>query len=572
MKSDRQWQLLSQEIPQDLSELQEILLKLRKIEDKAEFFSPAHPMELKTKQFGFSSQVIKKAMDKLFLARERKTPIVIFGDYDADGICAASILWRVMHELGFAVTPFIPSRLKHGYGLNVTSAQAVLTEHGPQLIITVDNGIVAFEAVEWLKEQRVEVIITDHHQPEWDKQGKERLPNAVAVLQTDQVCGAGVAWLVSKMLVDKIGSEFGEKTQREQLLTNQLDLCALATIADQVPLTGFNRSFIFHGLQVLRQTLRPGLLALAAVAGHKVDKVDEGKLGYQLAPRLNALGRLAEGIVGVRLLCTNSRTKAESIAGELNNLNLSRQDLTESALTQAEVQVTEQLSESLLIVYAPNFHEGVIGLVAGRLTEKYHKPAIAIGGEGETLKASARSVVGVNITELIRQVKADLLNVGGHPLAAGFSVHKDNLYIVINKLQELAKTQIDPILLQPKIIAECKLPPSLINIQTAQTLLKFAPFGQGNHQPVFMIEDLELISTQVIGAEGKHLKLALKLSSGQQPQLLTALYWHHAHLQDQLEIGAKFSFIAKLEINTWRDRQSLQLGVIAVASSPVQLT
>ncbi len=572
MKSDRKWQLLSQQIPHDLAELEEILLKLRQIEDEDQFFSPTHPLELEIKKFGFSAREIKKAMDKLLLARERKTPIVIFGDYDADGICAASILWRVMHELGFAVTPFIPSRLKHGYGLNVNSAQAVLTEHNPKLIITVDNGIVAFEAVEWLKEQGVEVIITDHHQPEWDKQGKERLPKAVAVLQTDQVCGAGVAWLVSKMLVDKIGTEFGEKTQREQLLTNQLDLCALATIADQVPLTGFNRSFILHGLQVLRQTLRPGLLALAAVAGHKVDKVDEGKLGYQLAPRLNALGRLAEGIVGVRLLCTNSRTKAESIAGELNNLNLSRQDLTESALTQAEVQVAEQLSESLLIVYAPNFHEGVIGLVAGRLTEKYYKPAIAIGGEGETLKASARSVVGVNITELIRQVKADLLNVGGHPLAAGFSVHKDNLYLVINKLQKLAKTQIDPILLQPKIIAECKLPPSLINIQTAQTLLKFAPFGQGNHQPVFMIEDLELVSTQVIGAEGKHLKLALKLLSGQQPQLLTALFWHHAHLQDQLEIGAKFSLIAKLEVNTWRERQSLQLGVIAVASSPVQLT
>lgn len=558
------WKLKSSTVPQSLVELEELLLKSRGIKDADAFFQPTKPSELNLSALGFDLEEINKACQLLHKAHQDQTPIVIFGDYDADGICATSILWRLLFDAGFKITPFIPNRMDHGYGLNEKSAQAVLQTLAPKIIITVDNGIVAHEAVAFLNKQGIQVVITDHHQPEKDKQGQTTWPKASAVLQTDQACGAGVAWLVGKLILTNLHQKLSDED--EEKLSQELDLCALATIADQVPLVGVNRSFAHWGLELLRRTTRPGLLALLEQAGVKLEQVDEGRVSYALAPRINALGRLAQGIVGVRLLCTKSTNKARELAEELNALNLERQDITQTALDLAEQQVATQIDQHLLVIYSPDFHEGVIGLIAGKLCERYYKPVIVLAGVSEVLKASARSVSGVNITELIRLVKTDLVDVGGHPLAAGFSVLSSKLKLVTDKLQALAKEQIKPELLQPTLEAECQLPTTLITLETAKSLVKYAPFGQVNPEPRFVLGNLELVSSKLVGKEGKHLKLILKIgktdASSQQLQLLTALYWGNGHQQKHLSLGTKLNILAKLEINTWRDKSSLQAVII----------
>lgn len=541
------WQLQSTKIPQNTVELEELMLGLRKIQELENFFQPDHPSQLEPTKLGIDPTQLKTALKILTKAHQQQLPIVVFGDYDADGICATSIMWRTLYDLGYKITPFIPNRQEHGYGLSVKSAQAVVQALQPKLVITVDNGIVANQAVNWLKQQQIQVIITDHHQPELDKNGQISLPVADAILQTDQVCGAGVAWLVAKAVATSN-------------LDDQLDLCALATIADQVPLVGANRSFAYWGIQALRNTKRPGLVALFNRAGISQAEIDEGKISFGLAPRINALGRLAQGIEGVRLLCTNSTSKAQLLASQLDELNSQRQDITQTAIDLAENQLKDQHHQHLLFVYSPDFHEGVIGLVAGKLSERYHRPTVVLGGDGAVIKASARSISGVNITEFIRQIKSDLVDVGGHFLAAGFSVEKSKIGTIKTKLQKLAIEQIAATLLLNNVAADCVLSHSMINVETFLVVQKFAPFGQANREPLFIFQNLNLISSKLIGREDQHLKLILKTSDS---RVVTALFWRNGHQQQSLVSGGtKLNVLAKISANEWKGKITPQLEVV----------
>ena len=536
-----QWHVLSPDTPHTLSELFNILLHNRKIVAADIFFHPPNPNALSVAEVGIAVSAMQRAVGHITRAIKNKEKIVIFGDYDADGICATAVLWQVLAACKADVLPFLPNRQDHGYGLSVRALDDLCTETKPALIITVDNGIVAHAAAQSAQARGIDLIITDHHVPE---SGLDNLPPAVAIIHTTKLCGTTVAWFLARELAPELASD-------------HLDLCAIATIADQVPLTECNRAFAFHGVPALRQTTRPGLLALIAASALIQTEITSGSVGFHIAPRINAAGRVGDGYTALRLLCTTKQAAATALAQELSTVNAERQTMTLTSFAEAQLQVVSQLEQSLLIVSSSEYHEGVIGLVAGRLAEQYHRPAIAIAiGESEA-KGSARSIRGINIVEIIREVRGDLLSVGGHPLAAGFSLTTSNVELVTQRLLAVAQAKIDPQLLVKTKRVECELPHPLATLSTAQELTKFEPFGMGNMRPRFLLKNISILDVRTLGKSGKHCKLLIALETGTQ---VPVLWWNCGEI-DQQELASRTELAVKLDSNEWHGKQSLQLVV-----------
>lgn len=532
-----QWRFLDVTRPQSADDVERILLKNRQVDDPGVFFNPPDPTGLSLASVGLQAPVVRKATKRLLAAIEKKQRVLVFGDYDADGICATAILWEALHSLGAEVLPFIPHREKHGYGLTWAALEELKQHPLPDLLITVDTGITALDAVKKLTKAGVEVIITDHHQPE------SELPPAAVVVHTPEISGAGVAWFLARELSTAAAGR-------------SLELAALATVSDLMPLRGANRSLVFHGLRKLNATDRPGLKALFELAGLRNKPIDAGTIGYVLAPRINAMGRLSHGLDALRLLCTTDARRAKQLATVVQDTNADRQQLTDDLIQLARAQVHTQRQESLLIVHSPEFHEGVIGLIAGKLTEWYAKPTIVISTRGEIAKGSARSVPGVNITELIRSGREYLLEVGGHPMAAGFGLEPAQLNALITHLMAVAQERIDPELLQKTLDIECELPLELAQ-ETAVMMKRFAPFGQGNPQPIFAFKKVQLTALQTVGNQGQHLKLTITNERSHKP--LSVLAWGKGEAADQLSVGEIINLAGILEINTWRDTETTQI-------------
>ncbi|MEA2056376.1 MAG: single-stranded-DNA-specific exonuclease RecJ [Patescibacteria group bacterium] len=530
------WIYLSEKIPQNRQELLKILLDNRHIDSNSFFLKPKNPLDFKLSSLKIKAQQIDKAKKRITKAKKNQETVVIFGDYDADGIVASSILWLVFKEIGVKAIPFIPSRDKHGYGISVKALKEVVKKYSPSLIITVDNGIVAHEAAAWLDKKEIDLIITDHHQPDKKK------PKAVAVVHSTKICGGAVAWILSRELIGKKAEKY-------------LDLVGIATIADQMKLVEANRSFAYFGIKALQKTKRIGLKAMFEVA--KIDQAQTNSftIGFGLAPRINAVGRLDRGIRAVRLLCTNDSQAAKSIARKLDRINQKRRKLTEEQLALAEELVDH--SKKLLFVASDQFHNGIIGLIAGRLTEKYHKPSIAVTTKDKLAKASARSVNGVHITNLIKESEQLLESVGGHELAAGFSVKKENLEDLQNQLAKKAKS-IKDTCLEAGLRVEMKLPVNLLDLETVKIIDQLKPFGLGNYPPLFALENLQVVDVFKIGKNKKHLKIALK-SLNSDHQFFKAIFWNRGYLADKLKPGEKVDLAASLKINRWQGKVELQL-------------
>jgi len=533
-----QWKFLTEKIPQTVDDLEQILLDNRRIIDVNSFFNPLKPDQISLEDVGIDLEQVRTAKERILQAIEKKEQILVFGDYDADGICATAILWETLYDLGAKVLPFIPHREKHGYGLTWAAIAELEQQSLPKLIITVDTGIVALEAVEQLMDKGVEVIITDHHQPEAD------LPAALAIVHTTEISGSAVAWFLAR--------EFDET-----VANRSLDLVALATVADMMPLRATNRSLVFHGLKAINQTKRLGLQTLIKMANLDKKPIDAGVIGYAIAPRINAMGRLSHGLDALRLLCTTNKARAVKLATLVDDTNASRQQLTEDLLQLAKQQVLGQKKESLLIAHSPEFHEGIIGLIAGKLTEWYGKPTIVINTSGDIAKASARSIPGVNITELIRTGREYLLEVGGHPMAAGFGFEHSNLNDLMNHLYQIAKENIDQALLQKTLKIECLLPLKIVDKDLVKVINKFTPFGQTNPKPIFALQDLRIVEVQTVGNQGQHLKLILRDAGD--GATITALAWGKGEIAVNLMSDSLVSVAGLVEVNQWRDRTTMQL-------------
>lgn len=561
------WRYKSQQIPQNLEELRHLLIESRNIENQETFFHPLHPEKISLESVSIDNEQMRWAVRRILEAIKQQQKIVVFGDYDADGITATAIVWLALRQLGARnVMPFIPHREKHGYGISDRSLDDLLDKskenEKPDLIVTVDNGIVAHQAIARVKKAGIDIIVTDHHQPE------EKLPEADAIVHSTKLCGASVAW----MLVREVFNQASKTNNDLNLDPNKyLDLVGIGTIADQVPLKEANRSFAIFGLEALRKTNRVGLQELFNLAGIDQADIDTYHVNYVIAPRINAMGRLEHGLDALRLLCSEKRTAASQRAAVLQETNNRRQEITYDSVEAAQHQAQLWQDEHLIIVHSQDYHEGVIGLIAGKLSEKFYKPAIAISIGDQISKASARSVIGVNIVELIRQVREDLLEVGGHPMAAGFGFETSKLETVTNKLKNLARKTIDKDLLQPLLNLECKLPFELIDQELVEMIDTFSPFGSANRKPVFSIENVLVRDIFTIGKEKQHLKLIVEANdtfTGLLPKMMTCLAWGKGELENQINPGDSITIAGILDLNQWNGKTSIQIVVKDIAQTP----
>ena len=481
---------------------------------------------------------------KLVLKAMREDrPIFIHGDYDVDGICATAVLWeKIYRDFGYKnCVPYIPDRFNEGYGLSVDSLDNILSlskdKKGMPLIITVDCGIVSSEEVSYAKSKGFEVIICDHHQ----KKGED--PEADAVLWTPKLCGAGISWILSTNL---------SKSDKDGKYLQGIDLVALATISDVQSLTGYNRSLVKYGLQELNEFKRPGLQALKDVSGISSPKMGVYEIGWIIGPRLNASGRLDSALDSLRLLCTSSYGKARELAQRLNSLNSKRQELTFSMFEESKKLYKK--GSKIILSESFDYHEGVIGLVAGKLVAEFHVPSVVISKKKDFSKGSARSIAGVNIVELLRSFDGLFESLGGHPMAAGFNIKTKYLDEFRNKIQILSEKNIK----EEDIVPELKIDAELSLEEITQKLLEFIvamePFGFGNPEPVFLTKNVEVFEVSRIGKNKDHLRLVFRDSKGNLKKGVAFGFGDFpVNPKDSVDIAYT------INENVWNDRRNIDL-------------
>lgn len=547
----KKWEVLSKSKFQtsnfDPEKLIKTLLLNRGIKSEKEIENFLNPKleSVTAKNLGIDGRQLTKAVKRIKTAISKKEMIVVFGDYDVDGITGTAIIWETLNTLTPKVMPYIPHRIDEGYGLSVKGIENVKKKYPDvSLIITVDNGIVANESVKFAGSLGIDVIITDHHVP-----GKE-LPKAQSIVHSTKVCGAAVGYVFSR--------QFSKKEN------DHLGLVVLATVADMMKLTDFNRTLLIHGLKVLHKTKRPGILALVKSSGIEQDRIGVYEIGRILGPRINAMGRLEHAMESLRLLCTNDKARAGELAEKLTSTNLERQQITFESFEHAKNLVGKN-RKKLLFISDETYEPGVIGLIAGRLAEEYYRPAIVVS-IGETYsKASARSVAGFNIIEFIRLSSHLLVDAGGHPGAAGFTVETKKLSELQDYLEKLAEKQILPSLLSRKVRIDCRMELDLIDEQMFNTLSKLSPFGYGNPEPTFLAKNITAQKIQIVGFDKKHLKLFLR---GEDKSFPAILFNFDADLD--LHIGDRVDAVYTISENEWNGNKKLELKIKDIVKTPAK--
>ncbi|MCX5893989.1 MAG: single-stranded-DNA-specific exonuclease RecJ, partial [Deltaproteobacteria bacterium] len=453
---------------------------------------------------------LEKAATRLGQAVRRGEPVAVYGDYDADGVTATAVLQQFFTELGLPCSNYIPNRLKEGYGLKVGGLKELAPK--AQLVVTVDCGISDAAAVAWAKEQGVEVIITDHHEipPE--------LPPALAVVNpkrgvADYPCrdlaGVGVALLLALGVRAELRSEGWFAKHKEPNLKSYLDLVALGTAADVVPILGENRILMRQGLKVLEASRRPGLVALKEVTKLEGKPISFRDVAFRLAPRLNAAGRLGQARCALELLLCDDLAQARLQANYLHNLNRQRQSLEEVMLKEAAALVRrEKLNQRPVMVLAKEgWHPGVLGIVAARLAEEHHRPVAMVSLQNGTGRGSARSVEGFHLFKGLQSCAAVLKRYGGHEAAAGFEVAADQIAALQEKLDQAFGEQVGPEPLRPTLKVDAQVGLAELNREFFSCLERLRPFGPGNPAPVFVCREVECLNSRVVAE--RHLKVQL---------------------------------------------------------------
>ena len=505
-----------------------------------------------------------KTVERIAKAIINKETIGIFGDYDVDGACSSAIIKSYLVSIGSKVEVHIPDRFKEGYGPN-KEALLKLKEKGCKLIITVDCGITAFEPLKIAKENNIDVIILDHHITE------PSLPEAYAIINPNRfdqegnlgyLAAAGVCFLTLVALDRKLRqTEYASNID----LRKYLDLVALATICDVVPLKYLNRAFVSSGLKVMGLRNNPGLKALFDLANIQ-EIPNEQNLGYIIGPRINAAGRLGNSKLGVELLCADNDTVANELAEKLNNLNEKRKDIQNRVLESAleKLDKVDLKSKNVIVLADVNWHEGVIGIIAGRIKDRFHKPTIIISINEEGIgKGSSRSVTGFDIGSAIiaAQQNGILISGGGHAMAAGLSLNKDNLDLLDKFLNEkfLKIEKSNERLKDFKIEAVINL--SAANNKTVQEFQKIAPFGADNIEPLIAIRNVRIINFRTVGKEGKHFSFIATDESGDRLNCI-AFNIAGSPIGDAIKTssnGPLIHIIGFLRENSFNNRPQLQI-------------
>src|SRR5581483_4072994 len=467
------------------------------------------------------------ARDRIKKAITSGEKIVIYGDYDVDGVTATAVLWEAIDRLGGNVLPYIPDRFTEGYGINAEAIKK-LADEGNKLIISVDSGVTAFDQISLAKKLGVDFIITDHHTL------PEKLPPALAIVHSTHLAGVGVAFQLARTLTTRPA----------------LDLVALGTIADVVPLVFDNRILAKFGMEELKKTNRPGLLALYEEAGLDRRKIGTYEVGFIIDPRINAMGRLGHAIDSLRILLTSDPSRARTWAKKLGATNEERRRKTLEMLEHARTQVGDGSKEKMWVVSHSSYEQGIIGLIAGRLVEEWSRPVIAIAEGKELSKGSARSIAGFNVTEAIGSAKDLLISYGGHPQAAGFTIETSLIPAFRRKMQQYIESKVKDEDLQRKIVIDAEVSPEELSLELARKLEEFAPFGVGNPTPVFLMKGLSVGEMRLL-SENKHLRVSL----GRYEAIGFGMGERGAEIRPGMRVDAVYNF----EINSWQDRERLQL-------------
>lgn len=448
-----------------------------------------------------------KAVDRLLTALRENEKIMVYGDYDVDGITATSLLYLILNKLGAQVAYYLPNRLVEGYGLSIDGIDYAASE-GATLIVSVDTGVTAVEEVEYARSKGIDCLLTDHHEP------GETLPKPIALVNPKQkectytcadLSGVGVAFKLAQALYRRL-------QQDERELEEHLDLVALGTSADIVPLTGENRILTKYGIKQISRTTKPGLKSLAFVSGLMGKEIGTGQVVFILAPRINAIGRLGDAAMAIKLLTTKDERLAAEIARTLDKENQRRKNIDEKTLNEALEQIRQNVdleNDKAIILASEGWHQGVIGIVASRLVEKYHLPTIMLAIDGDEAKGSARSIPGFHLYNALKECEPLLLRFGGHKYAAGLTIKPENIEQFRESMKEVSKRLLTTDDLIAKLYIDSEIELSEINGTLLDTLETFAPFGPQNMRPVFLTRNCEILG-QPYCVGKNHLKMKVR--------------------------------------------------------------
>ncbi len=536
-----------QNMDENLSPMEKILNNrgLKNPDGLSELFDP----------FLFSD--MQKSVDRILKALEGNERIIVFGDYDVDGITGTAILVHTLGKLGANVSYRLPHRVNDGYGLSEKFIDEFI-EKDVKLLITVDCGISCKNEIKKALDNGIDTIITDHHTVPKEK------PEAISILHPLSDCnypfkgltGAGVAFKLAHALL-----LYHDNNTDKSKIMPLMELAALGTVADLGPLQDENRLIVKEGLKTLADTKWHGLKKIMKMAFIKEnDKIDSFTIGYRIAPRINAAGRIGDPYIALKLLLQEEENeKISSLGSKLEELNTNRKDLTENAIKEAEELFKQETNlPKILIAENPDWHVGIIGLIAGRLTENYHRPALIMQDFGETLIGSARSIDGFNIIGAITHCKEYLETFGGHFKAAGFNLKKENLPAFKEKISAYANENLNEKLLEPELGIDCELSPGEINLDLINELENLEPFGVGNQKPAFILRGLEPFFSTTVGRDNSHLKFTIK-KDRKDFEVIAFRMGQHIN---ELKAHNKIDLVFNLEKNVWNNREKIQLTAL----------
>jgi single-stranded-DNA-specific exonuclease len=510
-----------------------------------------HP-ELTDLKDPFEMVGMEAGIDRLTVALYENEKILIYGDYDVDGITATSLLYMVLNKLGANADFYLPNRLTEGYGLSKEGID-LAKEQGVSLIVTVDTGITAVEEIKYALSIGIDVVVTDHHEP-----GGE-IPEALAIINPKQydcdyggeLSGVGVAFKFAQALYVRLGQD-GEE------LYEHLDLVALGTSADIVPLVDENRVLTKYGIKQIARTTKPGIKSLAFVSGLMGKEIGTGQVVFILAPRLNAIGRLGDARQAARLLSTRDERLASEIARKLDSENRRRKEIDEKTLNEALRQMSETVDlehDKAIVLGAEGWHQGVIGIVASRLVERYHLPTVMIAitdGEG---KGSARSIPGFHLCEALKECENLLIRYGGHKYAAGLSIKAENIPEFRERFKKVSRDKLTVEDTTPKLHIDLEVELTHATEEFVETLEQFSPFGPQNMRPIFLTRNCEVVGTPyVVGTN--HLKMKV----GKDGAVLDVIGFGFGEMARHLsQTGCLVDIVYALEFNTYRGVTKIQV-------------
>jgi single-stranded-DNA-specific exonuclease len=499
----------------------------------------------------FQMKGIQEAVGRISRAISQNEAIVIYGDYDADGVTATALLVQVLKALGARVQGYIPNRFDEGYGLNKEALEA-LSHEGISLVITVDCGIRSLDEVSFARSLGLDLIISDHHHP------AERLPDALAIINPKQpgdtypdknLAGVGLAYKLACALVDGL-------VAWDVHPEDYLDLVALGTVSDLVPLTGENRILARAGMELIRRPIHQGIMALIGVAGLTPARISSTEIGFALGPRLNAAGRLDSALAALELLTTQDLEQASLLAQQLDNQNRERQKITREIQQQAEkLALSEDPHVLLLFAADPSFNPGVVGLAASRLVESYYRPAIVAFQGDEFTRASCRSITEFHITQALDQCAELMEHHGGHAAAAGFTIRNEKLPALLEKLKAIAAQQLSDVPLRPTLEVDLEVKLWELKAELLRYLDLLQPTGVGNPQATFVSRNLRVLRSRTVGTEKTHLRLTV----ADERITYDAIAFRHGHWASQMP--SRVDLLYNFEMNEYNGQRSLQLNV-----------